>query len=415
MGIPIRIHYSLWLGFLYISWTLAYLTTPQQYPGLGALTYWTIGIACAIILFASVLVHELSHSYIAKKNGLPIARITLFLFGGVSETMEEPQNPGLEVRMAAAGPLMSFVIAGILGGIWYVASAAHLTIAITVTLADSAIINAGLGAFNLLPAFPLDGGRVFRGSIWMRSKNFINATKTATRVSEAFSLLMMLGGFVSIILGYFLDGIWFVLLGWFIKSGAETSLRQTIVGETLSGVTVSDIMTRQILTVPPNITVQQLISDFFLVHPHGGYPVVQDGRLMGLITLDSARAVPKETRSYETVAKAMVPLERTLVVPPNLSALDALQKMARAKAERLLVTQEGRLVGVVTQGDLMRAIRTRQDLELKTPWTPPSTPPTQVQYRIQCGASLPIGTRTCPHCNAVQPQPLEPNISQAPQ
>ena len=411
MGIPVRIHYTLWLVFLLIAWTLAYGYMPQQYPGLSTLTYWTIGIASAVVLFVSVLVHELSHSYIAKKNGLPIARITLFFFGGVSEMTEEPQDAGLEVRMAAAGPLMSFVIAGVLGGIWYAAKAAHFPIVITATLGYGALINAVLGAFNLLPAFPLDGGRVFRGTLWMHSKNLINATKTATRVSEGLSLLMMLGGFVAIILGNFLDGIWFVVLGWFIKSGAETSLRQTLVGETLSGVTVGDIMTRQVLTVPPDITVQQLASDYFLVHPHGGYPVVQDGRLLGLITLDSVRAIPKETRSYETVAKAMVPLERTPVVPPNFSALDALQRMAREKAERLLVTQEGRLVGVVTQGDLMRAIRTRQELELRPAWTIPTTIPPQVQYCIQCGAQLPIGARICPHCNAAQP--IEANAYKA--
>lgn len=413
MGIPVRIHYTLWLVFLLIAWTLAYGYMPQQYPGLSTLTYWAIGIASAAVLFVSVLVHELSHSYIAKKNGLPIARITLFFFGGVSEMTEEPQDAKLEVRMAAAGPLMSFLIAGILGGIWYVAEAAHFPIVITATVGYGALINAVLGAFNLLPAFPLDGGRVFRGSLWMRSKNLINATRTATRVSEGLSLLMMLGGFVAIILGQFLDGIWFVVLGWFIKSGAETSLRQTLVGETLGGVTVNDIMTRQILTVPPDITVQQLVSDYFLVHPHGGYPVVQDGRLMGLITLDSVRAIPKESRSFETVAKAMVPLERTPVVLPNLSALDALQRMAREKAERLLVTQDGRLLGVVTQGDLMRAIRTRQELELKSPWIPPTNTPAAVQYCIQCGAQLPIGTRTCPHCNAAQTPSIDANAIKA--
>ena len=406
MGIPVRIHYTLWLVFLLIAWTLAYGYMPQQYPGLSTLTYWAIGITSAAVLFVSVLIHELSHSYIAKKNGLPIARITLFFFGGVSEMTEEPQDAGLEVRMAAAGPLMSFVIAGILGGFWYLSKTAHFPIVITATVGYGALINGVLGAFNLLPAFPLDGGRVFRGSLWMHSKNLINATKTATRVSEGFSLLMMLGGFLAIIFGYFLDGIWFVVLGWFIRSGAETSLRQTLVGETLSGVTVGDIMTRQVLTVPPDITVQQLVSDYFLVHPHGGYPVVQGEKLVGLITLDSVRAVPKETRSYETVTKAMVPLERTSAVPPNLSALDALQRMAREKAERLLVTQDGRLLGIVTQGDLMRAIRTRQDLELKPTWTPPTNTPVQVQYCIQCGAQLPIGTRICPHCNAAQPQPI---------
>jgi CBS domain-containing protein len=216
---------------------------------------------------------------------------------------------------------------------------------------------------------------------------------------------MMLGGFVAIILGDFLDGIWIVVLGWFIKSGAETSLRQTLVGETLSGVTVGDIMTRQVLTVPPNITIQQLVSDYFLVHPHEGYPVAEGEKLLGLITLDGVRAIPKEARVAQTVAMAMVPLERTQAVPPNMSALDALQMMARERVGRLLVTQEGQLVGVVTQGDLMRTIRTRQELELKSEWkTISATPsPPQMRYCIQCGAQLPIGTTTCPHCNATQP------------
>ena len=135
---------------------------PEQYPGLDLATYWAIGITSAIILFASVLVHELSHSYVAKKNGLPIARITLFFFGGVSEMTEEPQDPGLEVRMAAAGPLMSFLIAGVLGGLWYLSKFVMVPVAITATLGYGALINTVLGVFNLLPAFPLDGGRVFR-------------------------------------------------------------------------------------------------------------------------------------------------------------------------------------------------------------------------------------------------------------
>lgn len=406
MGIPVRIHYTLWVVFILIAWSLAYGYMPHQYPGLSEVTYWTIGIASSIVLFVSVLVHELSHSYIAKKNGLPIARITLFFFGGVSEMTEEPKDPGLEVRMAAAGPLMSFLIAGILGAVWYVGQEAQLPIIITATVGYGALINAVLGAFNLLPAFPLDGGRVFRGSLWKQSKNLISATRTATRVSEALSLLMMLGGFVAIIFGDFVDGIWILVLGWFIKSGAETSLRQTLVGETLSGVTVGSIMTREVLAVPSNITVQQVVSDYFLVHPHGGYPVVRDGQLLGLITLQCVRAVPKDMRGSETVAQAMIPIERTVAAPPNLSALDALQKIAREKVGRLLVTENGQLRGIVTRGDLIRTIQTRQELELRSEWKPiPSSAPVpQLRSCVQCGAQLPLGTSICPHCNATQPQ-----------
>jgi Zn-dependent protease/CBS domain-containing protein len=407
MGIPIRIHYTLWFVFILIVWSLAVGYMPHQYPGLGSVTYWAIGIASAIILFASILIHELSHSYIAKKNGLPIARITLFFFGGVSEITEEPQDPSLEVRMAAAGPLMSFLNAGVLGALWYLCESIRAPIPIVATLGYAALINAVLGAFNLVPAFPLDGGRVFRGSIWKHSNNLVAATKTATRVSEGISLLMMFGGFVFIIFGNFIDGIWFIVLGWLIKSGAETSLRQTLVGQSLAGVTVADIMTRDVLTVPPNITVQQLVSDYFLVHRHGGYPVVKDGEVVGLVTLQSVRAIPQEKRDLETVQQAMVPSERTLTVKPSANALDAMQKMASNKVGRVLVVDQGRLLGVVTREDVMRTIQTRQELELG-PSRPyhglgsAQLPRIQAGHCIQCGALLPGNVKFCPECGTKQ-------------
>jgi Zn-dependent protease/predicted transcriptional regulator len=362
MGIPVRIHYTMWFVFILIAWSLAYGYMPSQYPGLSVATYWAIGIASAIILFGSVLIHELSHSYVAKKNGLPIGRITLFFFGGVSEMTEEPRDAGLEVRMAAAGPLMSFLIAAVLGGLWYLGGIANAPVAITATLGYSALINTALGVFNLLPAFPLDGGRVFRGSLWKRSKSLIGATKTATRVSEGISLLMMLGGFVLIFFGNFVNGIWIIFLGWFIRSGAETSLRQTLVGETLSGVTVGDIMTRDVLAAPSNITVQQLVSEYFLVHPHGGYPVVEDGRVLGIVTMHCVRSVPKDRRETATVREAMIPCEQAVIVKPTASALEALNTMARQNVGRVLVLDGPRLLGIVTRGDLMRTIQTRQEL-----------------------------------------------------
>jgi len=402
MGIPVRIHYTLWLVFVLIAWTLATGYMPHQYPGLSAATYWTISIASAIVLFASVLIHELSHSYIAKKNGLPIGRITLFFFGGVSEMTEEPKNASLEVRMAAAGPLMSFVIAGALAGSWWVTRLAGLPIVVTAILGYGALINAILGGFNLLPAFPLDGGRVLRGSLWQHSKNLVGATRTATRLSEVVSLIMMLAGFVAIIVGDFLDGIWIILLGWFIKSGAETSLRQTLLGETLTGLRVGDVMTKQFLAVTPDITVQQLVSDYLLVHPHGGYPVMKDGRLLGLVTLQSARAIPQELRVTQTVAQAMVPLERAPTVQPTQPAWDALQRMARERTEIMLVTDGGQLLGVVTRDDLMKSIRTRQELGLQ--------PGAQVQvplagkHCVQCGAQMRAEDRFCSYCGSQQPQ-----------
>jgi CBS domain-containing protein len=208
----------------------------------------------------------------------------------------------------------------------------------------------------------LDGGRVFRGSVWKRSRNFIGATKTATRVSEAISLLMMVGGFVSIIFGNFVDGIWIIFLGWFIRSGAETSLRQTLIGEALAGVTVGDIMTRDVMTAPGNITIHQLVTNFFLVHPHGGYPVVEDSQILGIVTMDCVRSVPQERRDTVTVKEAMIPREQAVTVGASVSAVDAMNCMARQNVGRLLVLDGPRLLGIVTRGDLMRTIRTRQEL-----------------------------------------------------
>ena len=221
LGIPIRIHWTLWLVFLLIAWSLADGYLPVVYPQFSVATDWTIGVVSAILLFVSVLLHELSHSYIAKKNGLPIARITLFFFGGVSEMSEEPKDARLEVRMAAAGPLTSFAIAGVLGALWYLTKSVTTYDPVLAILGYNAVINVALGAFNLIPAFPLDGGRVLRGSLWARSKNLLKATREATRVSEVLSLLMIAAGLLLVVVtGNIFNGLWTIFLGWVIRSGA---------------------------------------------------------------------------------------------------------------------------------------------------------------------------------------------------
>lgn len=365
LGIPVRIHYTLWLVFLLITWSLASGYMPHQYPGLGIVTYWAIGAASALLLFVSVLIHELAHSYVARKNGLPIARITLFFFGGVSEIREEPKNPRLEVKMAAAGPLTSFVIALTFAGLWYLNLMAGGWVALTATFQYAALINAMLGAFNLVPAFPLDGGRVLRGAIWSRSGNLLRATTLASRIGEAFAYAMMLGGLLTIFLGDLINGIWFLFLGWFLRSGSEASKKQTVISEALAGLRVGDVMTREPLTVRPDLTVQQLVSEYFLVRTHGGYPVVRNGTLLGIVTLQCVRALPRDRWNDTTVGDIMVSCERTVTIQPEAAAADAMAKMARQRVGRLLVTDTtGRLLGILTNGDLMRATQVRIDLGL---------------------------------------------------
>ncbi len=192
----------------------------------------------------------------------------------------------------------------------------------------------------------------------------MKATRKATRVSEILSLLMIFAGLSLIVLNpdNIVNGIWIIFLGWFIRSGAETSLRQTQMTEALHGVSVGDIMTRNLLTVAPNLTVQQLVNDYFLVHPHGGYPVVQNDKLQGVVTMGSVRSIPREKREFETVAQAMVPYERIVTINSTASAAYAMQKMAKNQIGRLVVTEGDRILGIVTRGDLMKTIRTRQDL-----------------------------------------------------
>ncbi|TMI30920.1 CBS domain-containing protein, partial [Candidatus Bathyarchaeota archaeon] len=301
------------------------------------------------------------------KNGLPIKRITLFFFGGVSEMGEEPKDPALEVRMAAAGPLTSFLIAIVLGSFWYLTvlvggpGPGGLT-PIIATLYYAALLNGVLGAFNLIPAFPLDGGRVLRGSLWNGSKNLLSATANATRVSEAISLLMMAVGLFFVVFGDFVNGLWIIFLGWFIRSGAETSLRQTRLTESLAGVRVGDIMTRELLSVSPDASVQQLVSDYFLVHPHGGYPVVSNGKLLGVVTMSSVRSIPRDKRDFERVSQAMVPFERTITISPTTPAIDALQIMAKNGVGRLIVMDGDKIAGMITRGDLMKTMKARQEL-----------------------------------------------------
>ena len=278
---------------------------------------------------------------------------------------EEPKDAGLEVRMALAGPLTSFAIAGVLGALWYVSRLVSAPVPIIAILGYNAVINVALGAFNLVPAFPLDGGRVLRGSLWGRSKNLLKATRNATRVSEALSLIMIAAGLLLVVAtADIFNGLWIIFLGWFIRSGAETSLKQTEMTEALHGISVGDIMTRDLLTVSPDISVQKLVTDYFLIHPHGGYPVVRNDKLEGVVTMSSVRSIPAEKREMETVAQAMVPYARIVAISPNASAAEALKKIAEKNIGRLLVTDGDRILGMITRGDLMKTIRTRQDLSL---------------------------------------------------
>lgn len=362
LGIPVKLHHTLIVAVLLIAWTLASGYMPTEYPGLSSIEYWAIGMVGAITLFTSVLVHELAHSYVAKKNGLPVKRIVLFLFGGVSEIEEEPKSPGLELRVAMAGPASSFMIGAALGLAWRLLGELRFSPLIVAPLEYGSFINVMLGGFNLLPAFPLDGGRILRAALWKAKGDIIGATKIATRFGVAFSYLFMVGGVAGIISGSVTSGLWFMLIGWFLKSGAEASLRQTVIGEALSGITIRDIMTREVDAVGSDLLLIDLVNDYFSKYKHGGFPVTRDSTLLGLVTIQDLRKIPKERWNEVRVVDIMTPCEKLVCVKPDQLAMDALVKMSKLAVGRLPVQQDGKLLGIVTRSDVLRAIEIRSIL-----------------------------------------------------
>jgi CBS domain-containing protein len=365
IGVEIHLHYTWLIIFMFITFTLAEGFMPQQYPGQSNIIYWITGAASAILLFSSVLFHELFHSYMAIRRGISVPRITLFLFGGVSQIAEEPEDPTAEFRISVVGPLSSFALGGLFGIAWFAADALSLTVGIVAPLYYGFLINTLLGLFNLLPAFPLDGGRILRARLWARKKDMLAATRLSTRVSSFFSYGLMFLGFISIIAGDLFGGLWFLFIGWFLKNGAEATLQQTTVTQTLTGVKVEEIMTTQVITISPDIPVTEAIRDYFYRYKHGGYPVVDKEELRGIVTSHDIQNLPKERWGSTYVWGVMTPVDRLVTAKPEDLATGALAKMSKHDLGRLPVIKDSKLIGLVTRSDIMRAIRRRADLKVE--------------------------------------------------
>lgn len=271
MGIPIRIHFTWLVIFGLITWALSAFYFPAYVPDLSIAIYWISGAAAAILLFASVAFHELAHSFVALKYRLPIISITLFIFGGVAQMKDEPPTSQAEFRIAIAGPLSSFFLSLFFFAV-YTLVTTQITEALFLYLAQ---INFILGAFNLIPGFPMDGGRVVRAFIWKRSQDFFYATRKAASYGQKIALFFMFFGIFSIFTG-FIGGLWLILIGWFLYSAAQASYQQAGLQETLSGIKVRDIMTKDIVTMPLNITTETSVNEYFLKYGYGGFPILDD-------------------------------------------------------------------------------------------------------------------------------------------
>jgi Zn-dependent protease/predicted transcriptional regulator len=361
-GISIELNYSWFLIFFLITWSLANGYLPIEYPHQSSSFYWFVGAASALFLYVSILIHELAHSAIALRSGIGIKNITLHFFGGVSQIQEESSDPRTEATMAIVGPISSIVIGVSLLTIDYLLGPGLPDI-IEALLRYGGFVNVALAIFNLIPAFPMDGGRVLRAIFWSRSNNLIKATRIASGISNIISIIFMLLGFLALFSLGTLDGLWLVFIGLFINGASKMGLSQTIISEALGERTVESIMTKDVKTLDPDISLKQAVKEWFSVYKHQGYPVVENDDVIGLIAISDVRDVTSEERETVKVRDVMKKKDELHTVSPDDKASDALMKMATKNVGRLPVIENGKLVGIISRSDISRTIQMNTELE----------------------------------------------------
>jgi Zn-dependent protease/CBS domain-containing protein len=362
-GIEILINYTWFFIFALLTWSLAQGFFPNYLPGWSTPTYWLMGAAAAILLFASVLLHELAHSMVAKSRGIPVKNITLFIFGGVSNIEKEPDSPQIELRMAAVGPVTSLILAGIFWGSFQLLSNQHNPG--TALLYYLAAINGLLGLFNLLPGFPLDGGRLLRAFLWRRSGNLIRATITAATVGRYLGWGFIGFGFFELFTGNFLGGIWIAFIGWFLSSSADASRNEITLREHLSGTKVKEIMDTNPDSTDSEISVEGLVHD--IIHKHGrrAVPVVKDDSVVGIVTLTDLKGLP-QSRWPETTVQEVMTRSPLYSVTADDDLSTALRLMAGHNLNQLLVLRDGHLLGLISRADIVRHLQFREEFSTKS-------------------------------------------------
>lgn len=363
LGFDIKVDLSWLFLAVLVTWTLSDNLFPALYEGHDAATYWRMGIIGALGLFASIILHELAHSVVARRYGIPIRGITLFIFGGVAEMGGEPPSAKAEFRMAIAGPIASLMLAILFHWANVLGASLGFGEPISGVLLYLSSINALLALFNLIPAFPLDGGRALRAFLWSRKKDIKHATKISTKIGGAFGFALMVVGFISLIQGNIIGGVWWFLIGMFLRNAANASYMQVVAKSTFGSEPISRFMTPDPETVTPWISVETLIQEHIFRSHHQCYPVVDDGKLIGFVNTRDVRNLPADERINTPVGRIMQPITPDTAISPDFEAIEALSLMNRTSNSRLLVVASGHLVGIVTLKDLIGFLSIRLDLE----------------------------------------------------
>lgn len=363
LGFEVSIDTSwLILAFL-ITWTLAQGYFPYYYKDFSAMTYWYMGICGAIGLFLSIIFHELSHSVVARKYGIPMKGITLFIFGGVAHMEEEPPSAKSEFLMAIAGPISSIVLAIIFYIISLYTKGTELPEPISAVVTYLAFINTVLAAFNILPGFPLDGGRVLRSALWYRKNDIKWATRITSQIGTGLGTLFIILGIVSIITGNFIGGLWWALIGMFLRNAASLSYQQLTLRNALEGEKVKRFMKPSPVTITSSISVQDLVENYFYHYHYKMFPVLDNSNLLGCVTAHNVKNIPKEDWAKTSAKEITSKCTPENTIDLNTDAIKALTLMNLTGNSRLMVLDNSRLVGILTLKDMMKFLSVKLDLE----------------------------------------------------
>lgn len=355
-GIEIGANWSLLVVFWLIAWTLASARFPRNFPGYSEAWYWVAGIGTATIFFASLLAHELAHSFLARRYGIKVDNITLWLFGGVARLRTEAAGPQAEMKIAAVGPATSLALAAGFAALAAGLSTAPLPDLVRGTVGWLALINAVLAVFNFVPAFPLDGGRVLRGFLW-RTRDRTEATRIAATAGRAFAYLLIGVGIAEFFLAAALGGLWFFLLGWFLLMAARAEEVQTMLHDALSRVRVEDVMSPNPLVAPDSVDVEKFIEDYAKTHRFSTFPLRSDGEISGMATIARLKDVPREQRSTTAVGQIACSMDEVATARPNEPAVRLIERMRECPDGRSLVFEDGELVGIVSPSDIQKALQ----------------------------------------------------------
>jgi len=359
LGIPIDLDPSWFLIFALLTWTLAVGYYPAEFKGWPVLEYWVVGALTACLLYGSVLLHELGHSVVALRYRIPVRRITLFIFGGVAQIATEPPSAGAEFWVAIAGPVVSFTLAVLLTLAQPALAGGSVLLALAKYLA---YINGALVLFNLIPGFPLDGGRIFRALVWGLTHNLRRATVIAGNVGRFIGFLFILAGVWQIFGGNLINGMWIAFIGWFLESAALAQIQFQAVHSLLAGHTVGESMSRGYPEIAGDAVLQELV-DYHLLREGRRSVVVKAGDdVLGLLTLHALKQVPQADWPTTTVAQVMVPVAKMKWVRPDMDLEAALREMDRDGVNQLPVMADGQMLGMLTREDLISFLRRLEPL-----------------------------------------------------